>query len=42
MTDNRRNGYSYKNIKTTCGETSVAAPGDRDATFEPQAVPQNG
>lgn len=40
MTDNRRNGYSYKNIKTTCGETSVAVPGDRDAIFEPQAVPK--
>ncbi len=40
MTDNRRNGYSYKNIKTTCGETSVAVPRDRDATFEPQAVPK--
>lgn len=40
MTDNRHNCYSHKNIKTTCGETSVAVPRDRDAIFEPQAVPK--
>jgi len=39
-TDNRRNGYSHKNVKTTYGEIPVAVPRDRDASFEPQAIPK--
>jgi len=39
-TDNRRNGYSHKNVKTTYGEVSVAVPRDRNASFEPQAIPK--
>lgn len=39
-TDDRRNGYSHKNIKTTYGDVDVAVPRDRDATFEPQAIPK--
>lgn len=39
-TDNRRNGYSHKNVKTTYGEVPVAVPRDRDASFEPQAIPK--
>lgn len=33
-TDNRRNGYSQKNIKTSYGEMSIDVPRDRQATFE--------
>ncbi len=39
-TDNRRNGYIRKGVKTTCGEVPVAVPRDRDASFEPQAIPK--
>lgn len=39
-TDNRRNGYIRKNVKTTYGEVPVEVPRDRDASFEPQAIPK--
>lgn len=39
-TDNRRNGYSQKNIKTSYGEMSIDVPRDRQATFEPQIIPK--
>lgn len=39
-TDNRRNGYSHKNVKTTYGEIPIAVPRDRNASFEPQAIPK--
>ena len=39
-TDNRRNGYGQKSIKTTYGDVEIAVPRDRDATFYPQAVPK--
>ena len=39
-TDNRRNGYGQKSIKTTYGDVEIAVPRDRDATFDPQAVPK--
>ncbi len=39
-TDNRRNGYIRKNVKTTYGEVPVDVPRDRDASFEPQAIPK--
>lgn len=39
-TDNRRNGYSRKNIKTSCGEVTINVPRDRDGSFEPRAVPK--
>jgi len=39
-TGSRRNGYGHKNLKTTCGDVGIEVPGDRDATFEPQAVPK--
>lgn len=38
--DNRRNGYSHKNIKTSCGEVEIAVPRDRDASFDPQVIPK--
>ena len=39
-TDNRRNGYSQKNIKTGYGEIPINVPRDRQATFEPQVIPK--
>lgn len=39
-TDNRRNGYIHKEVKTTYGGVPVDVPRDRDATFEPQAIPK--
>ncbi len=39
-TYNRRNGYGHKNLKTTYGDVEIEVPRDRDATFEPQAVPK--
>lgn len=39
-TDNRRNGYIHKTVKTTYGDVPVDVPRDRDASFEPQAIPK--
>ena len=39
-TDNRRNGYISKNVKTAYGELPVDIPRDRQATFEPQVIPK--
>ena len=39
-TTNRRNGYSHKSVKTTYGDVEVAVPRDRDASFDPQAIPK--
>lgn len=39
-TDNRRNGYISKNVKTAYGEVPVDVPRDRQATFEPQVIPK--
>ncbi len=39
-TDNRRNGYSHKTVKTTQGDVDIEVPRDRDASFEPQAIPK--
>ncbi len=40
QTDNRRNGYIHKDVKTTYGDVEIAVPRDRDASFEPKAVPK--
>lgn len=32
-TDNRRNGYTEKKIKTSQGETTIKVPRDRDGSF---------
>ena len=37
-TDNRRNGYGKKTLKSTKGEIEIEVPRDREATFEPQIV----
>ena len=39
-TDNRRNGYISKNVKTSMGEMSINVPRDRDGSFEPQIIPK--
>lgn len=39
-TENRRNGYSSKTLKSTYGDIPVDVPRDRDASFEPQSIPK--
>ena len=39
-TDNRRNGYIDKTVKTSYGEVPVSVPRDRDASFDPQIIPK--
>ncbi len=39
-TDNRRNGYGVKTLKTSYGEVPIEVPRDRDGTFDPQIVPK--
>lgn len=37
---NRRNGYTTKRVRSSAGEVEISVPRDRDATFEPIAVPK--
>lgn len=39
-TNNRRNGYGQKTLKTTYGDVEISVPRDREATFEPQLIPK--
>ena len=39
-TENRRNGYTSKKIKTSGGEVDIKVPRDRDSSFEPMLVPK--
>lgn len=39
---NTRNGHSRKKIKTSFGESEIAVPRDRDASFNPMIVPKRG
>ncbi len=39
-TNNARNGYGKKKIKTKQGEIEIKVPRDRNAEFEPQIVPK--
>ena len=39
-TDNRRNGYTDKTLKTSYGDVPIRAPRDRDGSFSPQIVPK--
>jgi len=41
-TDNARNGYGKKKIKTSLGETEILVPRDRKSTFNPLIVPKRG
>lgn len=38
--DNRRNGYSKKKIKTSKGKVEIEVPRDRDASFDPVVIPK--
>lgn len=40
-TDNSRNGYSEKTLKTSLGNLELAVPRDRNGEFEPQLVKKN-
>ena len=40
-TDNSRNGYSEKTLKTSLGDIEIAVPRDRKGDFEPQLVKKN-
>lgn len=37
-TENRRNGYGSKSVKTSYGELDIEVPRDRDASFEPELI----
>lgn len=39
-TDNRRNGYGQKQLKTSMGEVPIQTPRDRDGSFEPILIPK--
>jgi len=39
-TDNSRNGYSTKTIKSEFGEVEIQVPGDRKGEFKPQIIPK--
>ena len=39
-TNNRRNGYIDKDVKTSMGEMNIKVPRDRDGSFEPQIIPK--
>jgi putative transposase len=40
-TENRRNGYTSKKVKTTTGELEISVPRDRKSEFEPVIVKKN-
>lgn len=39
-TENRRNGYINKTVKSTFVDLSVEVPRDRDSFFDPQIIPK--
>src|SRR5690606_31832787 len=39
---NTRNGHSAKKVRTSFGESEIAVPRDREATFNPMIVPKRG
>ena len=40
-TDNSRNGYSRKSVKTSAGSVEIAVPRDRNGEFEPHIIRKN-
>ena len=40
-TDNSRNGYSSKTLRTSFGDVEVSVPRDRKGEFEPQLLKKN-
>lgn len=41
LTDNKRNGYTPKNVKSQYGEFQIDIPRDRNGEFEPKLIPKN-
>ena len=39
-TDNRRNGYTKKKVRTSAGKVEIKVPRDRVSSFEPKLVPK--
>ena len=39
-TENRRNGYTEKTIKSTMGDIDIRTPRDRDGSFDPLLIPK--
>ena len=39
-TENRRNGYTAKTLKTSYGSVPIRSPRDRDGSFDPKLVPK--
>lgn len=39
-TENRRNGYTQKKVKTSYGEIPISVPRDRESSFEPKIIPK--
>lgn len=39
-TDNKRNGYTQKTVKSQYGEFPIAVPRDRNGEFEPKIIPK--
>ena len=39
-TDNRRNGYTNKKVRTSAGKVEIKVPRDRVSSFEPKLVPK--
>lgn len=39
-TENRRNGYAKKTIKTSSGALDIEVPRDRDGSFSPELIPK--
>nr|WP_149473592.1 IS256 family transposase [Oceanobacillus polygoni] len=39
-TENRRNGYGKKTIKTSTGEVDIKVPRDRDGSYNPELIPK--
>lgn len=40
VTNNSRNGFTQKKIRTSYGESEIQVPRDRDASFNPMLVPK--
>ena len=40
-TDNSRNGYSKKTLRTSMGKVDIEVPCDRNGEFEPKILPKN-
>ena len=41
LTKNRKNGYSYKTMKSNYGAFELDVPRDRNGSFEPQIIKKN-